>query len=99
MLEVSGDIYQLGQPSWQTPACYHMSGGILASFPGSPGTRICITPCLHNFNVRILEHGSLGMRLGIYVVNNKGSHFHGDQQHYHEIWEWEVCLRNKGWGI
>ena len=36
---------------------------------------------------------------GIYVANNKGSHSHANQQHDHEIWEWEVCLRNKGWGI
>ena len=32
-----------------------------ASFPGSPGTRI--SPRLHNFNVRVPEHGSLGTRL------------------------------------
>ena len=30
----------------------------LASFPSSPGT-----PCLHNFNVHVLEHGGLGTRL------------------------------------
>ena len=33
----------------------------LASFPG-------LTPRLHNFNVRIPEHGSLGRRLGLAIV-------------------------------
>ena len=32
----------------------------VASFPGSPGTRIC---SLHNFNVRVPERESLGTRL------------------------------------
>ena len=38
----------------------------LASFPGSPGTQMCIA-CLHNFNVRVPKHGSLGMRL-VYTI-------------------------------